>query len=252
MRYKKKMNDSLANCIICGKFFKKIRCTHSCCSRKCRSREENKKISLKNEAKKQNIPCQICGKEFKPWGMRRKNCSKECSHQALLKATRLRYGRDSADKILSDTKGVCPCGKEFSKTTATYNKQHSIKYQTIRTLKKYCSDSCRSFFNSERQHTKVSEVNKREVEKKLGKMVTCPWCEKEFNRLERQGYGVIKFCTNECRDSYNQTIWSIINQSGVTITKEQISQDRFENQKVLLEAKRVWKRVTGKNFAPRL
>ena len=238
------------NCVQCGKFFKARRYNQICCSRKCIQDRHNKKIQLSIEAKKPTLTCQVCGNKFKPQGNRTKNCSKECSHKAVVEKMRIRQGIHISVSRGRAVKGFCECcGKEFSKVQVQYNKQHNVEYERVRTYKKFCSEKCRIKKGSSNTREKNSEAIKKEVVEKLGIKVTCanPLCKKQFNRLEKHTYTSVLYCTQECRQDYNRICGSIKVMSP-QIEKEQISQDRLENQQVLLEAKRVWKEVTGKQF----
>ena len=242
------------NCEHCGKFFKAKMSNQLCCSRKCIQDKHNKKAQLVIEAKKPTLTCEVCSKKFKPQGNRRKNCSKECSRKAVTLKMRIKQGINPTDKKFSDEKGVCECcGKEFSKIQVQYNKQYNTKYKRIRTYKKFCSEECRITKCSPNTRKRHSEANKKEVVKRLGAKVTCenPLCKKQFNRLEKQTYTSVLYCTEKCREDYNRICGSIKLMSPL-IEKEQISQDRLENQQALLEAKRVWKEVTGKQFTRRI
>ena len=225
-----------------------------CCSRKCIQDKHNEKAQLLIEAKKPTLTCEVCGSKFKPQGNRRRNCSKECSHKAVTLKMRIKQDINPTDQKFYDIKGVCEnCGKEFSKVQVQYNKQHDTEYKRVRTYKRFCSDECRSIKCSRKVNKRLSETNKKEVVERLGSEVTCanPLCKKQFNRLENQNYTSILYCTKECRKDYFRLYDSIKRMSPQT-KKGQISQDRLEDQKVLLEAKKIWKQVTGKQFARRI
>ena len=221
------------NFLACGDRYTK-------CGKKKRTMEQRKRYhKLKGNPEKAwdepilyDVKCVICGVEFKTNHALKNTCGDvECYHEKKRreadKTEEKHYG-----KLKRRTLNCSECGKEFKtrplrdKTFEKWQKQiakgfeHDSpeKYKIYRgsnkypAMNRYCSKEC-------------LDKRWRNCDSKIANQI-----------IQRQK------ALNQRRRKKGKVV-------GPLLKKEEISQDRIENEKALLEAKRVWKEVTGKAFS---
>jgi hypothetical protein len=181
--------------------------------------------------------------------------------------------REQAGRIVNNCQVYCSekCCKEYSKI----KQRKEIKEFKCKVCNQVIlSAQVRTTCDSEECRSAMAQIScERRQDKLLGKrevlVIECAVCTKEFfsrrkfrltkldgtvalSFKERQAdeKQLPKFCSREC-ESANATLKRTFNKMGWSIDVNGFSQDRLENQRVLLEAKRVWQQVTGKQFTRR-
>ena len=147
----------LRTCPECGTEFRTYHSETVCCSAKCTYAHNHKHTMRKT--------CEVCGREFTAACNNAKICSDEC--RRLWKRVYEARNRAKTNGKEMLTKTCCICKHTF----VTTNKD-----------KECCSTKCRC---------------KLELEKKKGKLHTCPECGKIFG----SNLSAAKYCSTKCRDA---------------------------------------------------
>ena len=214
------------DCLWCGKSFLKPTILSVFCSSKCRQRNRRVLERKEKEVKKEKAKCIICNTVFErttsPKIRAKKKavhikvtCSKECRLEKYRKDR-----REERDKQRTQITKNCPhCKKDF---TFDGYKDRSYGDGYI----KYCSKACT---------TKANIILDREREKKDGR--------KAINARRRKH-------TEELTDyAVRQIIVEDFKRDGLKISASEISPQMVEDRRLLLQAKRAWRQVTGKKIS---
>jgi hypothetical protein len=217
-KYKEKVD-----CLWCGKSFLKPTILSVFCSVNCR--QKNRRVLERKEkgVKKEKAKCAVCNTVFerttspklranKKAVHIKETCSEECRTEKYRKDR-----RDKQDKQrIQITRNCCHCQTEFT----------IEGYKGSTYGKKYCSRACT---------IKANIIKSCENLRKDGRG--------EVNALKRRA-------TEELKDSYiRQHIIQDFKRDGLRMSASEISPQMIEDRRLLLQAKRAWKQVTGKTLS---